>query len=491
MKIFHNFSTHLNSFKISYFLVSCFLLVFIYGISLNGNFTALDSKIIKSLKPAYVTNSDPAWKVYGQSQNDRLLSINDVENDYRQIPNSEVNDSNNDNNAKTRKVPFFNNLQEIRAGLNQFLELYKIQQVKPSVDLVKSIHKNTYQEVIVPLNSINPDVSLALETKFNELFDMVNVQRPYGEIVNKVKEIDDQLDMDGLIASSTTTPLTPTIAFVSSFSIILREGLEAAIILGAIITYLEASRNEKFKKYVYFGIMIAVMTTLGIWFLLDYALRFSGINKDLLKGIAGMAAVVVLFWVSFWALNKMESKRWVEFIKSRVGMAATTGSVLIFILISFFTVFREGIETVIFYQSLFIFTGNIDTYIVSGLVLGLAVVITIALLIKKIMRKLPLRAIFGITMGIGAFMSVAFIGNAIRSFQEAGYIQTTSLINAIPILDTSIASMTGIHPTLESLLAQIVLMGIYLIGLTFMIVIKLKGKKIDDSKLKTMDKSNI
>ena len=102
------------------------------------------------------------------------------------------------------------------------------------------------------------------------------------------------------------------------------------------------------------------------------------------------------------------------------------------------------------------------------------------------MKKLPLRVIFGITMGIGAFMSVAFMGNAIRSFQEAGYIQITPLIDTIPILDTSIASMTGIHPTLESLLGQIVLVGIYLIGLTFMILVKSKEKKkIDHFKLKS------
>ena len=82
-------------------------------------------------------------------------------------------------------------------------------------------------------------------------------------------------------------------------------------------------------------------------------------------------------------------------------------------------------------------------------------------------------------------MSVAFIGNAIRSLQEAGYIQTTPLISTIPILDPSIASVTGIHPTLESLLAQIVLVGIYLIGLIFMIVVKPEEKKINGSKLKS------
>lgn len=486
MQVIQYFHNYINSLKISYLLVPFFLLVFIYGAFLNSNFNALDTKIINMhLKLGYLITYYPSWQAYGQSPDDQTPSTNDLKTENQQVPNFGVNKSNNINNIETQEVPVSNNLQDIKAGLNQFLALYKNQQVNASIDLAQSIHKDSYEKVILPLNPIKPDISLALETKFIELFDLVNVHRPYDEIVNKVKEIDAELNAYGLIVSNNTNSLTPTIAFASSFSIIFREGLEASIILGAIFTYLEASRNEKFNKYVYLGIVIAVATTLGIWFLLDYALQFSGINKDLLKGVAGMAAVAVLFWVSFWALNKMESKKWVEFIKSRVGKATLTGSVLMFISISFFTVFREGIETVIFYQSLFNFTSNIDAYIVSGLVLGIIVVITIAILIKKIMKKLPLRVIFGITMGIGAFMSVVFIGNAIRSFQEAGYIQITPVMDTIPMLNSSIASMTGIHPTLESLLGQIILIGIYLIGLIFMMAVKPKVEKINGSKLKS------
>ncbi len=487
MKVFDYFYIKTSSLKISCFLILFFFIVLIYsGVSSSSNFNTFDTKAIIDLEPGFAITHYPSWQANAQILDDQILSINDLETDNQLGSSSDVTKSNNSSLAETRTGSVLDNLQQIKAGLNQFLALYKNSQINASLDLLQTTYNSTYQKIIVPVNSINPDISLALETRFIELFDMVNVQESYNEIVNKVKEIDEQIDTYGLAAaSSANTPYTPSIAFASSFSIIFREGLEASIILGAIITYLEASRNERFKKYVYLGIIIAIVTTLGIWFLLDYTLQFSGINKDLMKGIVGMAAVGVLFWVSFWALNKMESKRWVEFIKSRVGKAATTGSVMIFVLISYFTVFREGIETVIFYQSFFSFSNNIDTYIISGSVSGIIVVLTISILIKRIMKKLPLRGIFGVTMGIGAFMSVAFIGNAIRSFQEAGYIQTTSLIGTIPILDTSIASVTGIHPTLESLVGQIVLTGIYLTGLTLMLVIKPKEKKINGSKLKS------
>jgi high-affinity iron transporter len=427
----------------------------------------------------------PPWQAYAQSDSGPIPSINMFEKNNQQSITPEGNKSNSIDNIKIQEATLSNSILEIRTGLNQFLSLYKNQQVNPSMDKLKSIYDNTHQKIIVPLSSINSEFSLSLETKFNELIEMVHEQRSYNEVTSIVKEIEFQLDTYVLITPTSNVSFTPTIAFASSFSIIFREGLEAAIILGAILTYLEVSRNQGFKKYVYIGIIIAVVTTLGFWFLLNYAFQYSNINKDLLKGIAGIAAVAVLFWVSFWALNKLESRKWVEFIKSRVGKAAIGGSVTIFILISFFTVLREGIETVIFYQSLFNFTHNIDSYILSGLVLGILVVIVISVLIKKIMKKLPLRAIFGITMGIGAFMSVVFIGNAIKSFQAAGFIQTTPLTFTIPSLDPSIASMTGIYPTLEGLLTQVFLICIYLIGMTFMVVFKVKEKKINGTKVKS------
>jgi high-affinity iron transporter len=425
----------------------------------------------------------PFWEVYGQSHYQPSSTTDKIKPETSVLSISQEGIQHTNNNTKAQQQTVLDNLQDTKTSLDQLLTLYTDNKFPSSVNHAESIYSKTYDKVVVPLRTISPDLSLSLNTKFMELINIVELQKPYDEIAIKVEEIKNLLDKNEITRSSDNNSIAPTIAFASSFSIIFREGLEAALILGAIVTYLEASRNKKFIKYVYIGLTLAIGVALFIWFLLDYMLHSSGIDKDLLKGIVGISAVVVLFSVSFWFVNKMESKKWVEFIKSRVGKATTTGSVMIFILISFFTVFREGIETVILYQSLFSFTTYIDIYIISGFLLGLVLVLTIGILIKKIMTKLPLRAIFGMTMGIGAFMSVAFIGNAIRAFQEAGYISTTALIDKIPLLDSNIASMTGIHPTVESLLAQIVLGGIYLIGLTYMILVKSKENKIDRSRL--------
>lgn len=486
--MFEYFSIHCSPHKTYFLLLSFLVLVIIYSGSISDYSHSIETQ--KTFPKINLDSSKtiyPFWHVYGQSPYQNTSTNKDMNTETTGSSFSqEHNNTFADNNTKVhhqQQQIVLNNIQDTETDLNQFLTLYSKNRISSAVSLAESIYSKTYDKVITPLRAINPDKSLYLNTKFNELINSVELQKPYNEITLKVEQIKNLLDEFKFTESRNNNSIAPTIAFTSSFSIIFREGLEAALILGAIVTYLEASRNQKFIKYIYVGMVLAIGISLFVWLLLDYLLQSSGIDKDLLKGLVGISAVAVLFWVSFWFLNKMESKKWVEFIKSKVGKATTTGSIMIFILISFFTVFREGIETVIFYQSLFSFTTHIDVYITIGFLLGMAVVLTIGILIKKIMKKLPLRAIFGLTMGIGACMSVAFIGNAIRSFQEAGYIPTTALVDTFPIFDSNIASMTGIHPTLESLLGQIVLVSIYSLGLTYMILVKSKERKLNSSRL--------
>ncbi|MBA3977810.1 MAG: FTR1 family protein, partial [Nitrosopumilus sp.] len=287
-----------------------------------------------------------------------------------------------------------------------------------------------------------------------------------------------------------TGAVAPTIAFSSSFSIIFREGLESALILGAILTYLEASRNERFKKHVYLGILFAVVLTVITWLVAEFLIDISGAGREMIEAIAGISAVAVLFWVSFWVLNKIETKKWIEFVKAKVWQATATGSFMVFIMLSFFTIYREGFETVLFYQALLSYAKYMEFYVIAGLVVGLSVIIGVVFLIRKLGKKLPLRVLFGFTMGVGAFMSITFMGNAMREFQELGYIPTTHLFGIIPRLDINIATMTGIHPTLETVLAQVILLSVYLIGSLYILVVQPRKQKIIAASRKSMGDKN-
>jgi high-affinity iron transporter len=323
-----------------------------------------------------------------------------------------------------------------------------------------------------------------MEIKFAELRNLIQAHGSYEEVEAKVVEIRKGLNESERLVSGTGI-LAPTIAFSTSFSIVFREGLESALIIGAILTYLEASRNNKFKKHVYYGIVIAIGATAVTWFIAEFIIEISGASRELIEAIAGISAVAVLFWVSFWVLNKIETKRWIEFVKAKVWKATTTGSIMVFVMLSFFTVYREGFETVLFYQAMLSFAKYMEWYVVAGLVVGLAVIVATTIVVRKLGRRLPLKVLFALTMGIGAYMSIAFMGNAIREFQEVGYISTTHLIGTVPRLDINLATMTGIHPTLETIVAQIALLAVYVVGSLYILVISPRRQRLIEGARKS------
>jgi high-affinity iron transporter len=376
-------------------------------------------------------------------------------------------------------------IDNIRIKLVDLLQQYKDGKYDKAFAKSRSAYLDSYEGIEIPLRPINPDFTLDMEIKFAELRNMIQQHQQYARIEAKVVEIRSGLDESERLVTGTGV-IAPTLAFSTSFSIIFREGLESALIIGAILTYLEASRNSQYKKHVYLGILIAIIASAITWFVAQFIIDITGASKALIEAIAGISAVIVLFWVSFWILNKVETKKWIEFVKAKVWQATTTGSVMVFAMLSFFTVYREGFETVLFYQAMFSFAENMEIFVLLGLVIGLAVIISIVFVIRKLGKKLPLRVLFGLTMAIGAYMSIAFIGNAVREFQEIGYISTTHLFGIIPRLEINLATMTGIHPTLETTIAQIILLSIYSVGALYILIIQPRRKKLAESSRKSM-----
>ena len=361
---------------------------------------------------------------------------------------------------------------------------YELGDTQAAYTSARSAYLDSYEYVEIPLRAIAPDFTLEVEFQFATLRNQINEGAPMGDISDTVIAIERSLDESERLVSGTGT-IAPMIAFVSSFAIIFREGLESVLILGAIITYLEASRNHKFKKYVHYGIVLAIGATAVTWVIASYIIEISGANRELIEAIAALSATAVLFYVSFWILNKIEHKRWMEFVKAKVFQASAAGGTSVFILLSFFTVYREGFETVLFYQAMFSFAKYMELYVGLGFIIGIVSLLGIYFGFRKLGKRLPLRALFGLTMGIGAYLSIAFLGNAIREFQVLDYVPYTSMFGIIPRLDINVATMTGIYPTLETTVGQIVLLSVYLVASLYVLVLRPKRQKA----LATMRKS--
>ena len=353
---------------------------------------------------------------------------------------------------------------------------YELGDTQAAYASARSAYLDSYEYVEIPLRAIAPDFTFEVEYQFATLRNQINDGAPIEDIATTIISLERSLDESERLVSGTGT-IAPMIAFISSFSIIFREGLEAVLILGAIITYLEASRNHKFKKYVHYGIGLAIGATAVTWVIASYIIEISGANRELIEAIAALSATAVLFYVSFWILNKIEHKRWMEFVKAKVFQASAAGGTSVFIMLSFFTVYREGFETVLFYQAMFSFAKYMELYVGLGFILGIVSLLGIYFGFRKLGKRLPLRALFGLTMGIGAYLSIAFLGNAIREFQVLDFIPYTSMLGTIPRLDINVATMTGIYPTLETTVGQIVLLAVYLVASLYVLVLRPKRQK--------------
>ena len=359
----------------------------------------------------------------------------------------------------------------IRATLQELLAHYEGGDFDSAYAASRTAYLDSYEYIEIPLRPIDPDFTLEVEYQFAELRNLIKGQAGYAEVQEVVIAIERNLDESERLVTG-SGQIAPLIAFFASFAIIFREGLESVLILGAILTYLEASRNTRLKPYVYYGIAAGVAATGVTWVVASYVIEISGANRELIEAIAALSATAVLFYVSFWILNKIEHKKWMEFVKAKVWQATTTGSSMVFVMLAFFTIYREGFETVLFYQAMFGFAKYLETFVGLGFVLGMASLLAIYFVMRRLGRRLPLRVLFGLTMGIGAYLSIVFLGNAVRELQVLDIVPYTSMLGTVPRLDINLATMTGIYPTLETVVAQLVLLSVYLSASTYVLIMR-------------------
>ena len=408
------------------------------------------------------------------SQADKSLLANKLDRDLKEMGDA----------TDTQKSGVRGEIDFIRETLQLMLVQYQDGQTQKAYTSARTAYLDSYEFVEIPLRAIDPDFTLEVEFQFAELRSLIKQEADFEEIKEVTIAIKRNLDESERKVSGTGT-LAPAIAFTSSFAIIFREGLESVLILGAIITYLEASRNTKYKKYLYYGVILAIGATAVTWVIASYLIEISGANRELIEAIAALSATAILFYVSFWILNKIEHKKWMEFVKAKVWQATTTGSVMVFVGLAFFTVYREGFETVLFYQAMAGFARYMELYVGLGFVAGIVSLLVIFYVMRKLGKRLPLRALFGLTMGVGAYLSIAFLGNAIRELQVLEIVPYTGMIGTIPRLDINVAAMTGIYPTLETVVGQVILLGVYLVAVSYVLILRPKR----ESKIAEMRKS--
>ncbi len=358
-------------------------------------------------------------------------------------------------------------LQRVRVSINETLDLFKAGKDAQALQQSQQGYLNHFEYVEIPLRVADPQFTLDAESKFAEVRQSIrdgrtdDVRTRIIELRSIIDDAERRLSSPGLTA--------PLLVTSQSFLIIFREGLEAVLLLSVLLGYLEAAKATQFRRPILWGVGFAVLATLLTVVAVHFIFELAPVGREVMEAATAILAVVVLFWVSFWLIARLEHERWMEFLKARVWTAVSLGSAASLMLIGFTAVYREGFETVLFYEALFSFGQGLGGWILLGFGLGIVALAGVTVAIFKLGRRLPVKAFLSLAVLLLMATSVAFLGNAVYELQTADIIGYHPLVGW-PRLPIYLAQATGYYPTRETVFAQIALLAVYIIGALWMFV---------------------
>lgn len=356
-------------------------------------------------------------------------------------------------------------VDEMESVLDESYDLYVSGEAKAAKEKVDVAYYSYYEKLgfeKTVMAHISGNRAATVEYQFSFAKKAINagstneeVKASLDELTRLLREDADQLDGKKESAMG---------VFLASLLIITREGFEAIIIVGAIIAYLVKSGNKQKTGAVYWGSVIALGASVIMAFILNSLSGASGANQEITEGLTMLLAVVVLFYVSNWMVSKSESAAWTSYIEGKVQSSITRGSVFSLAFAAFLAVFREGAETILFYQALLAGTKTYLNMVWLGLGVGCVALVIIYLLIRFMSIKLPLKPFFLGTSILLFVMSISFVGSGVKELQEG------NLVGVTPVSGITSVDILGIYPTLETLIPQAVLLALTIV--TFVVQIR-------------------
>lgn len=321
-----------------------------------------------------------------------------------------------------------------------------------------------------------------MELQFSACKTVAKSGGSYDEFVEEVDTLSQMLRSDANVldgvsdsssgdssdsSSSGTGRSASTATFIACFSIILREGFEAILIVGAIIAYLQvqAGSDEKKRKKtvypVYFGSVLGIILSFVLAWLLNAIKLANTASQEAIEGVTALIAVVVLYYVSNWMLSKSETDAWTHYIKSKAQKSSETGSYFALAFTAFLAVFREGAEVVLFFQPL-MSDDNIGS-VWAGFIIGCICLVFVYLAIHFLSVKIPIKPFFTATSILMFVMSISFLGAGIKELIEGDLftMHSPDWLSWIPSND--VLDVLGIYPCLETLIPQLILLVVTIV----------------------------
>ncbi|HEY5370666.1 MAG TPA: FTR1 family protein [Hanamia sp.] len=399
-------------------------------------------------------NSDSLEKLYDQLQPGISLSdisqLSDMElqerlgNDKSGLALAAIRlhrPSNNENNS----------LRTTLSYLDAALAFYKNNRVADAEQ--KAIYG--YLEGIEPVEqqliAIDASIVPELERKMNAVRSAIKSNQPVTEVAQKIDDAKVSVNKAMVLMGGQTYSFW--FSFLIAASILLREGLEAMLIIITILGLLKSLKASDAMKWVHFGWVTAVAIGIASWFLTGWLISFGAQYREAMEAIGSLSAVIILVYVGFWLHNKTEAKKWKQFVEVRITKMIDNKKMIGLAFISFIVVFREAFESVLFLSSLQL---QVDEGSKNGIWMGaLSAILVVVLLSKLLLQfsvRIPIQKLFKYSSFVILILAVVLAGQGVHAFQEGGWLSVTS----IPINFHS--NVLGIYPTLQMYMAQLIIL---------------------------------
>ncbi|MGX6566958.1 FTR1 family protein [Cupriavidus necator] len=246
--------------------------------------------------------------------------------------------------------------------------------------------------------------------------------------------------------------------FLGALTILLREGLEALLVVVAMMAFLKKADRTDVLPYVHAGWVAALAAGALTWGVATYVVDLSGASREMTEGFSAVFAAIVLLGVGMWMHQKSLAGRWQAYVKEKLSSALNKKSALMLFLLAFVTVYREVFETVLFYAALWS-DGN-GIYMLAGLGLGIVILAAIAIVLLRSTARLPIRQFFAFSSALVGVLAVVLIGKGVAALQKVGLLQVTPV--SMPRID-----VLGVYPSLQTIAAQILILLIILASIAY------------------------
>lgn len=432
------------------------------------NIDAMIQQILGNIISKNITLSDESFKMHVKDADDLIkIAVSKLpENSYEIAPKNLAENADYENDD----VDFTKVIENIKTQMAEVLELYKNGEIKKAVNLAQDIYFDEYEAsgMEVKIGAIDNNLKLETEASFSAIASLVQNNAGIDKIRNAQAKLFDQLEISAEKAGKNSSPIN---LFLLALTIILREGLEALIIVAAVVAYLIKTQNSNKLGIVYSSVGIAVLLSFFTAWVVNLLFTNAAQSREILEGATMLIAVILLFYVGFWLLSNAGAKKWNRYIKGKISQSLSKGDKTALWWVSFLAVYREGAETVLFYQALIFDAQKIGAInmIIYGFLLGCIVLAVLFIIFKAFSIKIPLRAFFIATSAIIFYMAIVFTGKGVMELVE-GKVFVPTIIHSMPTI-----TWLGIYPYVQSLIPQILMVLALIVGI---LIIKKREKSI-------------